>query len=303
MSIVEPHEVTKSMTGEPIQQERKSYEQLEAEIHELRSEVRELRALVEELKQLHGQPETGGVPQRDITERKRLERELIQTEQLSAIGKLSAHVAHEIRNPLSSIRLNLELLRDECESGGEADLAESVALLDAIQAEVEVLTRFTDEYQQFARGSRLHRDRIDLGRLIEELADFLREEAGRRSISVGVELEPDVPEIDGDAAKLRQVLLNLGRNAIEAMGTGGRLELGLRRHEGSVEASVRDNGPGIAAQVLPRIFETFFTTKDRSPGLGLSLSQQIVREHGGSIECTSTPGHGATFTLRLPVAL
>jgi signal transduction histidine kinase len=110
-----------------------------------------------------------------------------------------------------------------------------------------------------------------------------------------------VPPVEADPAKLNQVLLNLARNAMEAMGTGGSLELRLRLQDGFVELSIHDDGPGIPSQVLPKIFEPFFTPKERGTGLGLPLSQQIVREHGGRLECISVPGQGTTFRLLLPL--
>jgi PAS domain S-box-containing protein len=238
---------------------------------------------------------------RDITERKRLQQELIRSEKLSAIGKLSAHVAHEVRNPLSSIRLNLELLREEFDGGEKADLNEAKVLLQAIHTEVDVLTRFTDEYLQFARLPQLHLEELDLGELAEELAAFLEEEAARRGITIRARAESEVPPIQADASKLRQVLLNLVRNAIEAMPGGGSIELVLRRREEAAELTVVDNGPGIASELLPRIFEPFFTTKEGGTGLGLALSLQILHEHGGHLECSSAPGQGAAFTLTLPL--
>jgi PAS domain S-box-containing protein len=122
---------------------------------------------------------------RDITEKKRLERELLHSEKLSTIGKMSAHVAHEIRNPLSSIRLNLELLGDELESGAEADIEERRELLKAMQSEVEVLTRFTEEYLQFSRLPQLQRETVDLTELLEEFTAFVAEEAERRGPELG----------------------------------------------------------------------------------------------------------------------
>ncbi len=235
---------------------------------------------------------------RDITEKKRLQKDLLLSEKLSAIGTMSAHVAHEVRNPLSSIRLNLELLGDELVEGG--NLAEAHTLLSAIQAEVEVLTQFTDEVLQFARLPNFSFETLELEQLVQELISFICEEAERRRIGIETRFSATVPPVQGDGHKLRQVLLNLSRNAMEAMPEGGQLILEVRRDGKDVEIRVQDTGKGIAPEVLPKIFEPFFTTKTSGTGLGLALSQQIIHEHGGSLSCTSPLGGGCTFVVRLP---
>jgi PAS domain S-box-containing protein len=237
---------------------------------------------------------------RDVTEQRRMERELIQSEKLSVIGKLSAHVAHEIRNPLSSIRLNLELLRDELDSGASANLVESRTLLEAIQTEVDVLTRFTDEYLQLTRPPRFQKCEVDLVAFIDEVVASLREKAAHDQLTFQILTEPGIPSIEADPVRLQQALSSITQNAIEAMPGGGTLRFQIATRADFVQISVQDTGPGIAPSILPKIFEPFFTTKDGGTGLGLPLSRQILREHGGDLEVSSVQGNGATFILKLP---
>jgi len=237
---------------------------------------------------------------RDITEQRRLERELIQSEKLSAIGKLSAHVVHEIRNPLASIRLNLELLQDELNSGVEADFDEAKTLLRAVQAEVEVLSSFTTEVLQFTRPGVLNRTEVDLHELLAEAVGQLREDMHRGAVLVSAKFEPDAPAVLADPVKLRQVISHLARNAFDAMNGQGRLDLKLRRNKDFMEIEMHDSGPGIAEELLPKIFDPFFTTKAGGTGLGLAISRQILREHGGGLEVRNA-SPGAAFTLRLPL--
>lgn len=236
------------------------------------------------------------------------EQELVRAARLAAVGKMAAVITHEVRNPLSSIGLHTELLEEELAklgangAHGANGASEAASLCRAIQKEVDRLTSITEEYLRFARLPRPKLEEEAINDLVADLVEFQREELAQAGIRVVARYAEGLPPIAADEAQLRQALLNLIRNAADAMtGTGGELTVATRRSdEGGVEVAVSDTGPGIAAEHLGRIFEPFFSTKDRGTGLGLALTQQIVVEHGGRVEVDSQPGRGTTFVVKLP---
>jgi signal transduction histidine kinase len=225
------------------------------------------------------------------------EQRLIRSERLAAVGKIAAQITHEVRNPLSSIGLNAEMLEEE--TTGEAR-----KLARAIVKEVDRLTEITEEYLRFARLPRPKLEREDLGELLTSLVAFMRQELEGHGVTVESRLEPALPLVAADEHQLRQALLNLLRNAVEAMRDGGRLSLAaatVTDDDGVrfVELTIADTGEGIAPDHLPKIFDPFFSTKEGGTGLGLALTQQIIVEHGGRIEVRSERGRGTTFIVRL----
>jgi signal transduction histidine kinase len=235
----------------------------------------------------------------DVTEELRTKARLIHTERLAAIGRMAAHVTHEVRNPLSSIGLNVELLEEELASAG----AEAKDLLRAIHKEIERLTSITEEYLELARLPEPSLASEDLGALVREGAEFMRLELSAHAVTLDVQTAPGLPVVQLDEAQIRQVLLNLLKNAREAMPSGGTVELRVQSghgEEGGVTLRVTDHGTGMTEEQRARIFDPFYTTKARGTGLGLPLSQQIVVAHGGVIRCDSEPGRGTTFEIWLP---
>ncbi|MCA9673531.1 MAG: HAMP domain-containing protein [Myxococcales bacterium] len=233
------------------------------------------------------------------------ERELVRSERLAAVGKMAAMITHEVRNPLSSIALNTELLGDELDQLPEGKAAEARTLCRAITNEVDRLTAITEEYLAFARLPKPRLAAEQLNQVASALALFVREDLAARGVALDLELADDLPRALADEGQLRQSLLNLVRNAAEAMGEGGGRIVMATRPGGdgaTVEIEVRDDGPGIPSEVRARLFDPFVSTKEGGTGLGLALTHQIVREHGGEIRVTSEPGQGASFVVALPVA-
>ena len=289
----------------------------------LQRALRPILALTEAAQRLgRGSPESVAVPERGGDELALLAREfnamaqrlaarerelraqgeaLLRSERLAAIGRIAAQITHEIRNPLSSISLNAEELGERLREPGSA--VQARALCDAIVREVDRLAAVTEEYLRFARLPKPQVSRADLTEAVRDLLDFVRPEMVAAGVEVELHLAPDVPPVVADVGQLRQLLLNLVRNAREAMPGGGALRVSaLRTAEGMAAVEVRDRGPGIPPERLQRIFDPFFTTKERGTGLGLALAQEIAQEHGGQLTCTSTVGGGTTFILRLPPA-
>jgi signal transduction histidine kinase len=226
--------------------------------------------------------------------------QLLRAERLAAIGRISAQITHEIRNPLNAIGLNAELLADALEDG---DPTEAKSLVAAIGREVDRLGGITEEYLRFARLPKPVVAREDLNDILSGLLDFLARELQEAKVEVKRELSADLPPIQGDEAQLRAAFLNLVRNSREAMPGGGTLTVRTRlTPDGAVEAEVRDTGLGIPQADLSRIFDPFFSTKERGTGLGLALTLQVAQEHGGQIRCESERGKGTAFFIRLPAA-
>lgn len=228
------------------------------------------------------------------------ERELVRSERLAAVGKMAAMITHEVRNPLSSIGLNTELLEEELAQA--ADGVEARELCLAIHREVDRLTAITEEYLAFGRLPKPKIAPEAVNKMVDALASFVREDLAAKQVELSVELGDGDPIALIDAAQLRQCLINLVRNAAEAVATkgGGRVVLRTRRASDRVVIEVEDNGTGIAADVLPRLFDPFFSTKESGSGLGLALTQQIVKDHGGELGVESTVGRGTTFKVSFP---
>jgi two-component system, NtrC family, sensor kinase len=226
--------------------------------------------------------------------------ELVQAERLATIGKMAAHITHEIRNPLSSIGLNVELLEEEVQKTGEREPAQLVA---AIKGEVDRLSRISEQYLSVARRPRpqLERERID--DLVGELLAFVRPELSRGSVVSRFEVDEGVPDVLLDESQMRQALLNLIRNAREAMPKGGELSIEVRRAAGGgVDLIIADRGTGVPEEVRSAIFDPFFTTKQRGTGLGLAVTREIVQTHHGEIACEARAGGGTLFRIHLPEA-
>jgi signal transduction histidine kinase len=209
-----------------------------------------------------------------------------------------------VRNPLASIGLYAELLGDELAAG-----TESRHLVESISSEVDRLTEITETYLRFARLPQPKLEREDLGALVASVVEFARAELTQARIDLQLELPAAPLEVAVDENQLRQALLNLVRNAREAMPDGGRLQVGVRREGDDATITVADSGPGISAENLPKIFDPFFSTKAKGTGLGLALVQQILVEHGGRVDVSSHgdeasadgAGQGTTFRLVFPL--
>jgi signal transduction histidine kinase len=223
------------------------------------------------------------------------EARLIRSERLAAIGRMAAHIAHEVRNPLSSIGLNAELLEEELTASPAG-----AKLCRAIQNEVDRLAALTEQYLRFARLPQPRRERLALGPVVASLLDLIAGDARARGVTLTSRIGA-LPPADIDEGQLRQALLNLCKNAVEAMDAGGTLTVTAAAADGVIELAVADTGPGIPEEMRARIFEPFFSTKEHGTGLGLALTQHVITAHGGTIEVTTAAGQGTTFTIRLPV--
>ncbi|HMJ56253.1 MAG TPA: HAMP domain-containing sensor histidine kinase [Polyangiaceae bacterium] len=227
--------------------------------------------------------------------------DLVQAERLAAIGEMAAHVTHEIRNPLSSMGLNIELLEEEL--AGTSGMTEAQQLVRAIKREIERLAELSDEYLRLARRPAPNLERDNLADLVREVVAFIRPELDKAKVSCEVQIEDPLPSVAFDEAQIKQALLNLVRNAREAMpASGGELWLrvGASQKGDGVDLVVDDNGSGIDAEAREKVFDPFFTTKEGGTGLGLAVTRQIVEAHGGTIACEARVPKGTRVSVHLP---
>ncbi|HMH54455.1 MAG TPA: ATP-binding protein [Candidatus Acidoferrum sp.] len=230
------------------------------------------------------------------------QQELLVAERMATVGRLSLKVAHEVRNPISAIELNAELLRDLARArAGEPDMDEAAGIIASIQDQVKTLDGLTEEYLQFARFPRPNFEEESVTDLVEELAEFVRPLATRQGLTVRTETDRSTPMLEIDRGLLRQAILNLVKNGMEVLSRGGEIVLTAGVRGTGVDISVADSGPGIDAQVARKLFEPFFTTKTQGTGLGLSIARQISEALGGELSWKNRQGGGAMFTIRLPI--
>ena len=243
---------------------------------------------------------------RDITERRRLEEEKLRAERLATVGAMSAALVHEIRNPLGSIKLNLQLLSEEveeCRTGSTPPGEALEQLLRPISSELDRIRAVTDNYLQFARLPHAQCDEVSLNDILLKGLAFMKPLLEQLKVRLTLSLDAALPKVFGDVEQLWQVFLNLIRNAVDAMPGGGDLSIGTSHTRNEVEVSVTDSGTGISDEKQALLFKPFFTTKNSGTGLGLALVRQIVQEHAGRISCRSTLGRGTSFFIALPQAV
>ena len=240
----------------------------------------------------------------DVSELLVLERRLRNAEKLAALHTLSAGVAHEIRNPLSALDLNVHLLEEEL-SEQKAKSPKASQYLDVVNVEIRRLNGILDSFLKFARPAAVEMREIRMEDVVSHIVQLLHYETAERQIRLETAVGLQLPRVLGDETQLSQVLLNLVVNSVQSMPAGGvcRIAVNRRRFEGRdwVELVVQDTGTGIKRQDLPRLFEPFFTTKPNGSGLGLAIAYRIVEDHGGLIQVSSEEGQGTTVTVRLPV--
>jgi signal transduction histidine kinase len=238
---------------------------------------------------------------KDVTREVNLQAELLQHERKDMIVKMASQIAHEIRNPLGALTLNIDLLEDEIAS--HADGTEVGSLLGTIKQELDGLNRVLQEYLECARFPQINQSRQDIHAILEDLFGLLEQDLLQRRITCTRSFEYNLPMAWVDPDQIRRAFLNILRNAMEAQSDhGGAITVATRSDETTITVIFSDTGTGMSDDVLDKLFTPFFTTKSGGTGLGLSISQHIITEHKGDISCESTEGAGSTFTLHLPRA-
>lgn len=227
-------------------------------------------------------------------------RELTRREKLSALGRLAAGVAHDVRNPLHSIGLTLQHLQETARPESDARAVEFDRSLDIIRGEIRRLDQLVTNFLGFATSDRGERSPVDLRELLHETARLVKKEAEWRKVRLELQIDQPVPDVLADGEALRSSILNLVLNSFEAMPEGGVLRMALGVDGNEVVVEVADDGSGIQPADRDRVFDFAFTTREGGSGLGLAMVHQcIVEEHGGRVTLDSAPGRGTTIRLAL----
>jgi len=264
-------------------------------------------AAVESKLNLLGQQYTGA--QREATSLKHSVEEMIErmanqldvASRLAAISRISGGVAHEIKNPLNAIVLRLDLLKARARAGAAEE--ELIPEIDVLSREVHRLDRVVKTFLDFSRPVEVHFAELDLAVLAREVAQLMAPQAERVGVALTCETPVQAALIRGDADMLKQAILNLVTNALEAMKDGGRLRIAVEGEGDSVCLIVEDNGPGIPPDVRDKVFQLYFTTKERGSGIGLAMTYRAAQLHNGTVEFVSETGRGTTFRLTFPAAV
>ncbi len=232
----------------------------------------------------------------DITKIKEMEEQVMRSQRLAAIGEMAAGIAHEIRNPIASISGSIEVLKEELE-----EINQTSPLMTIILREVDRLNKFVSNFLQFSRQTMIKKEKFLLKDLIHDILLSLK---NRSDWNQEVEVEMEIPaslSIHGDSGQLRQVFLNLFFNALQAMPNGGSLCISAKNRDESVEIAIQDTGTGMSQDIIDRMFNPFFTTKENGTGLGLAIVHRIVKDHQGEILIKSRQDQGTQVVLTLPI--
>jgi len=236
---------------------------------------------------------------RDITDRRQAEQELLRANQMAIVGQMAAGLAHEIKNPLAGIKVSMEVLADELDLEQEDQ-----ELFARVINEINRMERLLKNLLNFARPPQPQFDLVDLNRLLDYTIKNVEVTAARtanKKISFSRSLAADLRQIEADSSQLQQVFLNIFLNAIEAMPKQGEISVQTRMEDdGRIRIEIADNGRGMPEATVEKIFNPFFTTKSKGTGLGLAICRRLIEQHEGTIDVTSQPEQGTTFTILLP---
>lgn len=242
---------------------------------------------------------------RAVARVRQAERRAAGAERMAELGGMTSGLAHEIKNPLSTIGLNAQLLAEAIEDSelSEQDKGRLVRRIGTLRRETDRLKDILEDFLQFAGELRLHREPADLNEVVADLVDFFSPQADQQGVRLRAELCPGPVPASIDVARLKQAVLNLMLNAVQAMAGGAQAprELILRTIAGASGSTIHviDTGPGMEEPTLLRIFEPYFSTKSGGSGLGLPTTRRIIEAHGGRLEVHSEPGRGTDFAITL----
>jgi signal transduction histidine kinase len=332
-TLVEETLSTRRSRG-PVQSQRHHSEPVAVSSKAPAGQGAEGKAADEELIMTHAIMGTSGelvgvlLVSRNLAHLSRMQSTLAYSRKLVALGRLTAGIAHEVKNPLNAMMIHLELLRTKIRATQTAPEPEPVAAasgmlglgtgraaappspvqgalehVSIIESEIRRLDEVVQGFLKFTRPEDLRLQPVKVHALMDEILPIIETEASKHNVKVTLDIPPAIPAVNGDSAMLRQAFLNLAINACQAMPNGGSLRLRSgAASRGRVEVLVQDTGVGIAPEHLSKIFNLYFTTKERGTGIGLSMVYRIIQMHDGEVEVQSTPGHGTTFRVLLPRA-
>ena len=239
-----------------------------------------------------------------LNERSRVLNARLQEEsRLAYVGTLAASIAHEVRNPLSSVKMNVQMIENRLDRLADPEQAAYFrGKVERIKGEVDRLEGSIGHFLAFARPTPMRPEAVNLNKVMDDVLDFLAADCEVHSVQLVRKYARDLPPVELDPGQFVQAIQNLVINAVQALGRGGTITVTTEAGDGLVAVTVADNGPGIPKDTQDKIFEVFFTTREGGTGLGLNIVSRIVEEHHGKLTLQSEPGHGAAFRIELPVA-
>ncbi|MCD6121115.1 MAG: PAS domain-containing protein [Spirochaetales bacterium] len=237
----------------------------------------------------------------DVTEKRSKEARLRRAENLAALTTLAAGVAHEIKNPLGSIGIHIQLIQKEMRNKKMVKTEMVKEYLGVITEEVDRLNRIVVDFLFAVRPMDTNLEEKNINQVVKEIFNFVQYELKESGVDLKIKLGEELPRIKIDEKYIKQAILNLVKNSLYAMPNGGLLTVETKRSGGNVVLKISDTGSGIPDELMDKIFEPYFTTKDFGTGLGLTLVYKIVKEHLGEIAVNSKEGEGTTFTISFPI--
>jgi len=237
---------------------------------------------------------------KDLAHLEEVERRMARADRLAAIGQLVAHLAHEVRNPLNAVVLNCEMLRSHLEAKWPRASEGLREHLEIMEVSLDVLECSVRDFLRLAREAPGRPGPVSFPQVVDRVVRLLGSEAAKREIRLTVSLPDDFPPVLGDQARIEHILINLVRNAMEAIHSDGEVRITARGHRRRVSIRVLDNGPGMDEATRRRAFIPFFSTKSAGAGLGLAIVERLIHELNGDVRCESIPGKRTTFTVILP---
>ena len=236
-----------------------------------------------------------------LSKTRQLEAQAQMDDRLAFVGGLAAGLAHEIRNPLNVLSMNLQMLEEEITAEREPDAGEIRLYMSALQGEIRRLSSLVNNFLSYARPNQPHFETGDLNRILREICKFIEPEFENRQLTLHQKLSPYIPPVDLDQAQFRQAVMNVLMNATHILKPGGTVSVGSRvGNGGEAIVTIEDDGPGIPEEDRARIFEVFYSSRGGGTGLGLPIAARVMEAHGGSITVEGGSGKGARFVLRLP---
>jgi two-component system sensor histidine kinase PilS (NtrC family) len=233
----------------------------------------------------------------DLTELKAMEAEVKRKEKWALIGELSASIAHELRNPLASLKGSVEMLREKKVPEEHAD-----QLMDIALSEMDRLNSIITDFLLYAKPRQLSKEQFDLNQSLKDVVTLLQSsDSNGKDVKISASLDGNL-FITGDAGQIQQVFWNLSLNAVDAVSDNGSIDIYTKKNSSTVAIVIADNGKGIDKEDIDKVFYPFFTTKEKGTGLGLSIAHKIIEEHKGKLEVKSSGrGKGSTFKITLPI--
>jgi len=240
---------------------------------------------------------------RAINKTRDLEKRAMNSERLAFVGTLASGLVHEIKNPLSTLNINFQLLKEDIQSMTGENSKKAYLKIQALQKEVQRLEEILNDFLRFASGQKLELGNYDINEILDEVVDFVTPRIKQKNILILKNYDTYLSPCKVDSNLIKQAILNILINAEQAMENGGELMIRTSRNKKYIQIDVTDTGSGISKDIIDKIFQVYFSTKKTGTGLGLPTTKRIIEEHKGTISVQSEEGKGTSFSIKLPISL